>query len=165
MADQKSWDEYFMNIVVETAKRSKDPSTKVGCVIVNENRRIISTGYNGFPAGCDENVLSWQRPEKYNYVVHAEMNALIFADRRDLINSTIYVDFSPCENCLKHILQAGVKNLVYKSIYVNKHMQEQGLLKNYYNPIMKMIKSMPDFHSRNINTGKSIIEDIEEILK
>ena len=77
-----SWDEYFMGIAVFTSLRSKDPSSKVGAVIVNEKNRIVGTGYNGFVAGIDESAFSWEREgewlhTKYPYVVHAEANAIL----------------------------------------------------------------------------------------
>ena len=77
-----SWDEYFMGVAQLAAMRSKDPSTQVGCCIVDEQNRILSTGYNGFPQGCDDDEFPWGRDEsqgetKYPYVVHGELNAIL----------------------------------------------------------------------------------------
>ena len=78
-----SWDQYFMGVALLSAKRSKDPSTQVGACIVNEDKRIIGIGYNGFPRGCSDDVFPWGKGSenpletKYPYVVHAETNALL----------------------------------------------------------------------------------------
>lgn len=108
-----NWDNYFMNIAEAVAQRSKDPSTQVGCVIVRSGNKPVSFGYNGFIAGCDEQQMSYERPLKYMLMVHAEMNALIFA-QRSLEGCKAYVTNAPCENCLKHLLQAGVREIIYK---------------------------------------------------
>lgn len=94
---------------------SKDPSSKVGSVITRD-RRVLATGYNGFPPGIDDSLdrLS-NREEKYRLVVHAEMNAMIQAGR-ECIGSTIYVwtPFGgvPCSNCSKHLITAGIRRVV-----------------------------------------------------
>lgn len=111
---------YFIKIAKDIASLSKDPSTKVGAVIVDEDHRIISTGYNGFPAGCDESQLTWERPMKYLTVIHAELNALIFA-RRELTNCRIYITHGPCESCLKHLLQSKVREIYYESAEIMKY--------------------------------------------
>lgn len=113
-----NWDEYFINITEEVAKKSKDPSTKIGCLIVNKDKRIISSGYNGFISGCDENKMSFERPMKYYLTIHSEMNALLFA-KQDLSDCSLYSLYAPCENCLKHILQSGIKKIVYKNLFLN----------------------------------------------
>ena len=82
MRNNLSWDEYFMGLAIFTSFRSKDPSSKVGAVIVDKNRHIIGTGYNGFIAGIDESHFQWEREgnflsTKYPYVVHAESNAIL----------------------------------------------------------------------------------------
>ena len=73
-----SWDDYFMGLAHLSAKRSKDPSTQVGAVIVSKDHRVIGIGYNGFPNGCDDDDFPWNREgeviqTKYPYVVHAEI--------------------------------------------------------------------------------------------
>ena len=107
-----NWHNYYIDIAKQVAKKSKDPSSKVGCVIVNKNNQLVSTGFNGFVAKCDDSYMTYERPLKYNLIIHAEMNALIFA-KIDLINCTIYSTHGPCENCLKHILQAGIRKFYY----------------------------------------------------
>ena len=117
-ADYISWDEYFMGIAMLAARRSKDPSTQVGACIVSPDNIIISTGYNGMPHGCDDNEFPWNRDgeeNKYAYVVHAELNAILNANGRDLRGSRLYVALFPCNECAKAIIQSGVKEVVYLS--------------------------------------------------
>lgn len=109
---RSSWDQYFINIAKEVANKSKDPSTQVGCVIVTSDNRPVSFGYNGFVAGCDEQFMTFERPMKYLLVIHAEMNALIFA-KQSLKECKAYITHGPCENCLKHLMQAGVAKIIY----------------------------------------------------
>ena len=116
--DYISWDEYFMGVAKLAARRSKDPSTQVGACIVSPEDIIISTGYNGMPKGCSDDEFPWDREgaeTKYPYVVHAELNAILNANGRDLRNSRVYVALFPCNECAKAIIQSGVKEVVYLS--------------------------------------------------
>ena len=116
--DYITWDEYFMGIAMLASKRSKDPNTQVGACIVSQDHIIISTGYNGMPKGCSDDEYSWEREgvdTKYPYVVHAELNAVLNANGRDLRGSKIYVALFPCNECAKAIIQSGVKEIYYLS--------------------------------------------------
>ena len=116
--DYITWDEYFMGIAMLAAKRSKDPNTQVGACIVSPDNIIISTGYNGMPTGCSDDVFPWAREgeeTKYPYVVHAELNAILNANGRDLRGSRLYVALFPCNECDKAIIQSGVKEVLYLS--------------------------------------------------
>jgi dCMP deaminase len=113
-----SWDEYFMGVALLAAQRSKDPNTQVGACIVSENNIILSTGYNGFPAGCSDDEYPWDREgseTKYPYVVHAELNAILNANGKSLSGAKIYVALFPCNECAKAIIQSGVKEVIYLS--------------------------------------------------
>jgi dCMP deaminase len=118
--DYISWDEYFMGIALLSAKRSKDPSTQVGACIVNQQNKIVGIGYNGFPIGCSDDDLPWEREtanpndSKYPYVVHAEANAILNSTK-DLHGARIYVALFPCNECTKLIIQSGIKNIIYLS--------------------------------------------------
>jgi dCMP deaminase len=114
-----SWDQYFMGVAVLSSKRSKDPNTQVGACIVNPEKRIVGIGYNGFPYGCDDETFPWINEgnfleTKYPYVVHAEPNAILNATTK-LTNCTIYVSLFPCHECVKLIIQSGIKEIVYMS--------------------------------------------------
>ena len=101
--------------------KSKDPSTKVGCVFVDQNNHQISMGYNGFVAGIDESQLPWGKDtsvpleyQKYGYVVHSEANAILHASR-SLEGARAYVTLFPCNECAKLIASKKVKEVVYLS--------------------------------------------------
>ena len=118
--DYISWDEYFMGVSVLASKRSKDPNTQVGACIIDDQKRIMSTGYNGFPQGCSDDAFPWNRDAsvgetKYQFVVHAELNAVLNARGKNLSGSTLYVTLFPCHECAKAIIQAGVREVVYLS--------------------------------------------------
>ena len=113
-----TWDEYFMGVAMLAARRSKDPNTQVGACIVSPDNIIISTGYNGLPNGCSDDEYPWEREgedTKYPYGVHAELNAILNANGRDLRGSRLYVALFPCNECAKAIIQAGVKEVLYLS--------------------------------------------------
>ncbi len=118
--DYMNWDEYFMGVALLAARRSKDPSTQVGACIVDDNNIILSTGYNGFPYGCSDDVFPWGRSgemndTKYPYVVHAELNAILNAQGRSLRGARIYVALFPCNECAKAIIQSGIREVIYLS--------------------------------------------------
>lgn len=115
-----SWDEYFMGVALLAAMRSKDPNTQVGACIVDDEKRILSTGYNGFPSGCSDDEFPWEREggfteTKYPFVVHAELNAILNARGKNLSGAKIYVALFPCNECAKAIIQSGIKEIVYLS--------------------------------------------------
>jgi dCMP deaminase len=107
-----NWDHRFLDLAKLVASWSKDPSTQVGAVIVDDKNRIVSLGFNGFPKNItDDNRLD-NRQMKYNIVVHAECNAIMFANKT-LENCTIYTHpFQPCSKCAGMIIQSGIKRVV-----------------------------------------------------
>ena len=118
--DYISWDEYFMGVALLAAERSKDPNTRVGACIVDDQNRILSTGYNGFPAGCSDDEFPWNRDAakgetKYPFVVHAELNAILNTRGKSLTGSRLYVALFPCNECAKAIIQSGVREVIYLS--------------------------------------------------
>jgi dCMP deaminase len=109
--DQHKWARRFLKIAKEIATWSKDPSTKCGCVIVYD-RRIIATGYNGFPRDVKDLPERYEDRElKYSMVVHAESNAIVNAVA-PLEGATLYVTGSPCCDCAKLICQTGIEDIV-----------------------------------------------------
>ncbi len=119
--DYISWDEYFMGVAILSSRRSKDPNTQVGACIVSSDNKIVGVGYNGFPIGCSDDELPWEREgswkeTKYPYVCHAELNAILNATNpASLKGSTLYVALFPCNECAKAVIQAGIKKVVYLS--------------------------------------------------
>ena len=112
MAD---WDKRFMELAEFTSGWSKDRKKKVGAVIVDEDKRVISMGYNGFVSGADDNIEERHvKPLKLSYVVHAEMNSICSAARSGIKTKgcTLYCTFHPCSECCKAIIQSGIKRVV-----------------------------------------------------
>ena len=121
-----TWDEYFMGLAMWSSTRSKDPKTQVGACIVNDEKRIISVGYNGLTAGMDDNTFAWDSiGEKTNclyttknpWVVHAELNAILNSNGADLKGTTMYITLFPCNECAKAIIQVGIKKVIYLGMY------------------------------------------------
>lgn len=128
--DYISWDDYFMGVALLSSKRSKDPNTQVGACIVNEDKKIVGVGYNGFPTGLDDDDFPWNREgannleTKYPFVCHAELNAILNSTR-DLKGCTIYVALFPCNECAKAIIQSGINEIVYLS---DKYQHTEGVI-------------------------------------
>ena len=122
-----NWNEYFFNLIDVIKTKSKDPSTKVGCVITTNDNTIVSTGFNGFPIGVlDKNIdtcgyvrnISNERYEDRNkklmFTEHAERNAIYFAAKRGipLDECKIYITWYPCCECCRAIIQTGIKEII-----------------------------------------------------
>ena len=116
--DYLNWDQTFMSMAVVASQRSKDPSTQVGCCIVNDKYFIVGIGYNGLPRGCSDDTFPWGKKgdhvdTKYAYVVHAEQNAILNSNQASLENTTMYVTRHPCNECAKSLIQVGIKKVYY----------------------------------------------------
>ncbi|WP_422485597.1 deoxycytidylate deaminase [Gudongella sp. DL1XJH-153] len=121
MSRRMSWNKYFMEITELVASRSTCDRAWVGCVIVNDSNRIVSTGYNGSVSGnphCDD-VGHTMRDGHCIATIHAEMNALLYCAKEGIpVNKCVaYVTHFPCLNCTKSLIQAGIKKIYYKNDY------------------------------------------------
>ncbi len=113
-----SWDETFMRMAHVISGRSKDPSTQVGSVIVDQNNIVVGLGYNGFPRGIKNTDLPWGKEgsledTKYAYICHAEENAIYNANNSTK-NCKLYSTLFPCNECAKTIIQNGIKEVIYE---------------------------------------------------
>lgn len=118
---RKNWDSYFMEITEMVASRSTCDRALVGCVLVNRDHRIVSTGYNGSVSGnphCDD-VGHTMRDGHCIATIHAEMNAILYCAKEGIStkNTTCYVTHFPCLNCTKALIQAGIREIVYRHDY------------------------------------------------
>jgi len=113
VTDMDKWNLRFLDLAKHISNWSKDPSTKVGAVIVDEERKIISLGYNGFPRGVEDLVERLNdRPTKYAMVAHAELNAIL-SSNVSVKGTTVYVwPLPPCNECAKAIIQSGIKRVI-----------------------------------------------------
>jgi dCMP deaminase len=117
------WDSYFLDIANTVREKSKDPSTKVGVVIVGPDKQIVSTGFNGFPRAVNESSSErWERPTKYDYVEHAERNAIYNAARHGIAlrGCMLYMvglgpPTIPCFDCARAIIQSGITLVIGRS--------------------------------------------------
>ena len=109
------WDKRWLDIAGLVSSWSKDPSTKIAAIAVKD-KRLVATGYNGFPRDIEDTDERWNnREEKYKYVVHAEMNCIYNANyhNQSLKGATMYIVGLPvCHECAKGIIQAGVSRVV-----------------------------------------------------
>lgn len=112
-----TWEETYFNVAKTIAQRSQDPHTKVGAVIVKDGV-IVGTGYNGAPRGFKYR-FDWYSNEKYDYVIHAEMNAIANAQSVgvSVVGCDIYLTLSPCHDCIKLLIQNQIKNVYYLEEY------------------------------------------------
>lgn len=114
LANRPSWKQTFFDIAEVMAKRSPDLQTAVGAVITDKDNVIVGMGYNGLPRGCNPVDYPLTRPEKYDYFVHAEANAIL--NRNANLNGCImYSTLLPCQECAKLIIQSGIKKVYYKT--------------------------------------------------
>lgn len=133
------WDFRFLDMAKLVSGWSKDPSTQVGAVIVDSDRRVVSLGYNGFPVGVSDDFRLDIRETKYKMVVHAESNALLFSSS-DLECCTIYTyPFMPCPTCAGMIIQAGINRVVsYKTNTVRWAQEFETSRKMFEEAIVKL---------------------------
>ena len=110
---ENKWKGRFLSSAVHAASWSRDPSTKVGAVLVNpQDNTVVATGFNGFPRGVDDSTERYNdRPTKYAMVVHAELNAVIQAGKASE-GAWMFCTMFPCNECAKAIIQAGVERIL-----------------------------------------------------
>ena len=112
-----TFDEWYLKGCYWVSEKSKDPSTHIGCILVNDNNRIISCGYNGIPHHLDDSDERLTSPDKYQFVEHAERNCIYSAAQHGIstLNSILYINGFPCCDCARAIISAGIKRLVVHS--------------------------------------------------
>ena len=160
-----TWDEYFMGLAHLSALRSKDPNTQVGAAIVDENHRVVSVVYNGFPTGVSDDEFPWSREgdvltSKYAFVVHAELNAILNS-QRSVRGCTIYVSLFPCNECAKAIIQSGIKKIVYESDKYNgvdTNIASKRMLKAAGVELVRISNTISIHVEKKINEESSTIE-------
>lgn len=110
--ETERWDLFYLGMADYVAKASKDPSTKVGAVIVRPDKTVASLGFNGFPRMMSDHPnLYADRDTKYSRIIHAEVNAILHS-REQLSGYTLYCTHSPCDRCAVQIIQSGIKKVI-----------------------------------------------------
>lgn len=127
----EKWDLYYLGLAEYISTASKDPSTKVGAVIIDKNRRIVSTGWNGFSKGIEDSPGRLNdRDFKLSCILHAEENAILFA-QRDLAGCTLYTwPIAPCAKCSGMIIQSGISRVVFPSLSIDQKRWEDSIYKS-----------------------------------
>jgi dCMP deaminase len=130
--ERLSWDEYFLNIAFLVAERSHDSQTKHGCVFV-KNNQIISTGYNGFPGGSPDDIIPNVRPYKYDFIHHAEDNAIFQAAKLGLTldGCVAYITGMPCCRCLPKLISVGIKK-IHIGDRIHQQTEKDKLLQDFW---------------------------------
>jgi dCMP deaminase len=126
-----SWDEYFIYLAWAVSSRSPDSRRQVGAVIVDPENKIVATGYNGTPPGFNDNLIDWSKSSKdkdysllsrgkEDFVLHAELNAILHSNRESLKGCRVYLTTSPCSHCLKMIAGVGIKEVIFDEVYEDR---------------------------------------------
>lgn len=124
------WQTYFLQMADTVRLKSKDPNAQVGAIIVGPEKQILSTGFNGFPRNIDDDVPArWERPVKYEWIEHAERNAIYNAARHGIIlhGASMYIfGFAPpCSDCARAIIQTGIQRIVVGRISGSSNWEQQ----------------------------------------
>ena len=126
--DGISWDSYFLGMARHVSSKSRDPSTKCGCVLVSPGNEVKSCGFNGLPRGVSQTRQNVKRDVKYRLIVHAESNAVLNAARLGLstMGCTAFVTGPPCISCSADLIQAGIVRVVYPEDHNMAHRMVTG---------------------------------------
>ena len=145
----EKWDRRFLELAGTVAQWSKDPSTKVGAVIVDDKNRVVSMGFNGFPRGTSDAEQRYgDRELKLKQIIHAEINAILFA-KQDLAGYTLYVTpLSPCAQCASAIIQSGISRVVSLPPRVDSKWADDIALAELHFHEASVDFQLVDFHSR-----------------
>ena len=153
-----NWDDYLLAQALLVSQRSPDKQTKCGCVIVNSLNQIIGQGYNGFPRGLSDQELPNVRPEKYPWMIHAVVNAVLNCCERQT-SAKAYITTKPCFNCTLLMWQAGVREIVYAGDWSSPVMVDED--EEYWNLMSKFI-SMSNMSIRaKTNVDLSFLKNLE----
>lgn len=155
-----SWDQYFINICNVVKLRSPDPSLSVGCVLVSmKNNNIISCGYNGLKRGISDHIDWSDREFIHSIILHAEINCLLTAN--NLLNESLkmYINVSPCAQCVKLLASANVNKIIYLNDY--KDIEKVKKLCEFYNIELIKFESEPlDLHTAKYK--KNVVETLNK---
>lgn len=133
--ERPSWIDYFLGLAKVVSQRSHDIHTQHGCVITDQSNRILGLGYNGFPRGLDDQSLPTSRPDKYDWMVHAERNALSNCIVRP-DNGVAYVTGHCCNDCIKALWQEGVRTVVMSNSHGTQLFDQKA--KEHFDTFVRM---------------------------
>lgn len=160
------FDDYFMTMALLASKRSSDESTKHGTIIVDKMNRVLGIGFNGVPRGCIESLIPQTRPDKYNFFLHSELNAVLNS-QNNLQDAKAYITGHPCLNCLGMLIQKGLKEIVYGPIKSTSKESPNTL--DHINKMKEILLRgqsivLREWKPKNISLIKEQLKDILETL-
>lgn len=162
MIDRPSWTDHFLSQAFFTSMRSPDSQTKCGCVIVDKETNIIlGQGYNGFPRGLNDELLPNTRPDKYAWMIHAEVNAILNCCERPE-GAIAYITTRPCFNCMLMMWQSGIKEVIYALNGSKPKMIDNEEYVNLSEKFIKMSGMKISGEIANTSAYKKFISDISE---
>lgn len=137
-----SWHKTAFDLIDVIAQRSDDIHTQVGCVILDKNHRVVSMGYNGLPRSIKNKPerLTRENGQKYKWMVHAEQNAILFADRSRLKGSTLYVSFMPCSRCAQDIMQSGIERVIVDESKNQEYLKNGNGFNGQFEQVLEMFE-------------------------
>jgi len=146
-------DLYMMNLCFNIAYKSLDPATKHGCIAVDKEGGILTTGYNGPPRNCIDSSIPLERPEKYDWMIHSEENCIFTAARNgiSLRGSHMYITGMPCFPCLLAMVQVGVSKITYGPL--NSYMLKEEGYFDKYDLLFSILKTKVIFESFKYEAG------------
>lgn len=156
-----SKESYYMALAFVVSARSLDPSSKCGCVIVSNDGRVLSTGYNGPLKDSKDEDIPLTRPQRYYHMIHAEENAILACagSYQDFQGATAYVTGRPCHRCLRMLLQKGISTVIYGNNLTKVVDAED--VKSQYIMIYKTKTGTP---RAKLIQRNDVLEDVVEIL-
>ena len=164
MIDRPDWDNYFMSLAFLVSARSRDQETKHGAIIVDNNNLILGTGYNSFIKGVNDDSLPKTRPNKYPFMIHAELNAILnckVLPREVFGGGKVYVTRRCCNHCLQSLIQSGVNTIFManrrgtmledeKTLEIfNKIVEESNVKIHFIDYDLKWIKQIIEYYEKN----------------
>ncbi len=160
-----NWDDYFMVQALWAKVRSPDGSTQCGCILVDKRGRVVGQGYNAYPRNIDDSKMPQTRPEKYPPILHSEENA-ISNSTGDLEGATVYVTGPPCTHCWAHIIQKGIKRVVYGPITTSpKGMYSDAQLDSQNKVVADMLENQDIEVVRWVPNNCELIKEELEIVR
>lgn len=159
------WDTYFLALAYVISKRSFDPNTSCGAILVSEDKKILSTGYNGPIKGSIDSEVPITRPDKYYHFIHAEENCLLtyYGSRDSLKDSVLYCTSRPCHKCLRMIIQKGINNITYAKLTPASCVDVEDI--NAQNKMISYLTSKPNIieYKNNILIIKMLESTIQYV--
>ena len=148
------WTDYFLGLAKVVSQRSHDIQTQHGCVITDNNNRILGMGYNGFPRGLNDNNLPNTRPEKYPWMIHAERNALANCTIRPE-NGIAYVTGQCCNDCIMALWQEGVTKVIMSNCHGTHLFNDDA--QNIFDTFVKMSGIKISYIEPNLSWLKQLV--------